>query len=310
MCAALPWHAVELCGLGWRERCLGPAVQSHFEGCRCDVTWRIWVNSTSWTDVSVIASNIAPAYHVAMCSTSSVLWGSDLPKELNIASKMGQSRYREGTSFSIRQNTTSQDGFIRPMTAVRGAGYTSHRPGTSFDPLNQAMKGPSPQMEIKKEETCTFPEMCRPEERIKKLERRITELIEESCLANSRFEDKVALDLAKEASAKERSLIRLQEQTGLSESHNMALTFSVMFNLATQYAANDMYSEALNTYQVITKNRMFNNGNRLKVNMGNIYFRQGQYTKAVKMYRMALDQVPNTHKYLRSSCYSLLLCTE
>ena len=109
----------------------------------------------------------------------------------------------------------------------------------------------------------------------------------------------MALDRAKEASSKERSLIRLREQAGMSDSHNLDLTFSVLFNLANQYAANEMYTEALNTYQVITKNRMFNNAGRLKVNMGNIYFKLGQYSKAIKLYRMALDQVPNTHKRMR-----------
>ena len=74
-------------------------------------------------------------------------------------------------------------------------------------------------------------------------------------------------------------------QAGLSDSHNLDLTFSVLFNLANQYAANEMYTEALNTYQVITKNRMFNNAGRLKVNMGNIYFKLGQYAKAIKLYR-------------------------
>lgn len=33
----------------------------------------------------------------------------------------------------------------------------------------------------------------------------------------------------------------------------------VLFNLANQYAANEMYAEALNTYQVIVKNKMFSN---------------------------------------------------
>lgn len=33
----------------------------------------------------------------------------------------------------------------------------------------------------------------------------------------------------------------------------------MLFNLANQYANNDMYTEALNTYQVIVKNKMFNN---------------------------------------------------
>jgi hypothetical protein len=44
---------------------------------------------------------------------------------------------------------------------------------------------------------------------------------------------------------------RLREQAGLTESHNLDLTFSVLFNLANQYANNEMYTEALNTYQVL-----------------------------------------------------------
>ncbi|XP_023332128.1 intraflagellar transport protein 88 homolog [Eurytemora carolleeae] len=157
-----------------------------------------------------------------------------------------------------------------------------------FDPLNQAATKThnAPEQLVKPNET--------PEEKIKVLERKISLLVEESCMAASRRENKIALDRAKDASAKERSLIRLREQAGLADSlHN------VLFNLATQYENNDMFTEALNTYQVITKNRMFNNAGRLKVNMGNIYFKTGQFSKAIKYYRMALDQVPNTQKSLR-----------
>jgi len=39
---------------------------------------------------------------------------------------------------------------------------------------------------------------------------------------------------------------------------------------------------------------------RLKVNIGNIYFKQRQFAKAIKNYRMALDQVPtNTHSSMK-----------
>ena len=38
---------------------------------------------------------------------------------------------------------------------------------------------------------------------------------------------------------------------------------------------------------------------RLRVNMGNIYFEQKKYPQAVKMYRMALDQIQNVHKDVR-----------
>lgn len=79
----------------------------------------------------------------------------------------------------------------------------------------------------------------------------------------------------------------------------------VLFTLANQYASNELYTEALNTYQMIIKNRMFPNAHRLKVNMGNIYYKQGQYHKAIKMYRMALDQVPSSQKNLRCPICSI-----
>ena len=45
-------------------------------------------------------------------------------------------------------------------------------------------------------------------------------------------------------------------------------------------------------YNTITKNKTFQLSGRLKTNIGNIYFQQKQYLKAIKMYRMALDQIP------------------
>lgn len=43
---------------------------------------------------------------------------------------------------------------------------------------------------------------------------------------------------------------------------------------------------------------MFSVG-RLRVNMGNIYFEQRKLPQAIKQYRMALDQIPTTHKEMR-----------
>lgn len=60
-----------------------------------------------------------------------------------------------------------------------------------------------------------------------------------------------------------------------------------------------MHIEALNTYNIMTKNKMFPHVNQLKLNMGNIYLKMGMHKKAIKMYRMALDSVPNTQKQLR-----------
>lgn len=184
-----------------------------------------------------------------------------------------------------------QDGVARPMTAVQAAGYTkAAMRGSLFDPLGQA-RGPAPPLEMKSPDSS--------EEKIRQLEKKVNELVEESCIANSCGDLKLALEKAKEAGRKERVLVRQREQTATSDSINLDLTYSVLFNLASQYAANEMYAEALNTYQVIVKNKMFNNGGRLKVNMGNIYLKQRNYSKAIKFYRMALDQIPSVHKEMR-----------
>ncbi|KAK7938436.1 hypothetical protein WMY93_001762 [Mugilogobius chulae] len=183
-----------------------------------------------------------------------------------------------------------QDGAARPMTAIRAAGFTSALTrGSSFDPLGQS-RGPAPPLESKNED--------HPEEKIKLLEKKVNELIEESCMAQSEGSLQLALEKAKEAGRKERVLVRQREQAGDSDM-NLDLTYSVLLNLANQYANNEMYTEALNTYQVLVKNKMFNNSGRLKVNMANIYLKQKNYPKALKFYRMALDQISNAHKEVR-----------
>ncbi|XP_045044013.1 intraflagellar transport protein 88 homolog isoform X2 [Desmodus rotundus] len=184
-----------------------------------------------------------------------------------------------------------QDGVTRPMTAVRAAGFTKAAlRGSAFDPLGQS-RGPAPPLEAKNEDS--------PEEKIRQLEKKVNELVEESCIANSCGDLKLALEKAKDAGRKERVLVRQREQVTSPENINLDLTYSVLFNLASQYSANEMYAEALNTYQVIVKNKMFTNAGRLKVNMGNIYLKQRNYSKAIKFYRMALDQIPSVHKEMR-----------
>lgn len=66
-----------------------------------------------------------------------------------------------------------------------------------------------------------------------------------------------------------------------------------------QYHLNKMHQEALNTYNLLVKNKQYAHSGRLRVNMGNIHFEQAKYPLAIKMYRMALDQVPPTAKDLR-----------
>ena len=98
-----------------------------------------------------------------------------------------------------------------------------------------------------------------------------------------------------------RSLNRLKEQSGLMETYgtNSDLTLATMFNLAERYSDAQMWSEAINTYQALLKNRSFTNTGRFRMNIGEIYFRQRQYPKAIKFFRMALDQIPQTQSELR-----------
>ena len=183
----------------------------------------------------------------------------------------------------------------RPMTSVSGAGYSSvQKRGTTFDPMNQALRGVAgvaPSLDAMEEDSA--------EDKIKAMEKAIGELIEQSAIANSRGDYITATEKAKEAGKKERQLVRYREQAGLSEGISLDLTYAVLFNLAVQYEANDMYSEALNMYNVIVKNKMFQHAGRIKLNIGNIYFKQGNMSKAIKYFRMALDQVPTTQKEMR-----------
>nr|XP_061799203.1 intraflagellar transport protein 88 homolog isoform X2 [Nerophis lumbriciformis] len=183
------------------------------------------------------------------------------------------------------------DGASRPMSAVRAAGYTSSRArGSAFDPLGQS-RGPAPALEEKKEDL--------PEEKIKLLEKKVNDLITESCMAQSTGNSQLALEKAKEAERKERVLVRQREQSGNAEQVNIDLTYAVLLNLANQYENNEMYPEALSSYQLIVKNKMFTNAGRLRVNMANIWVKQKNYPKAIKLYRMALDHISDDYKEMR-----------
>jgi intraflagellar transport protein 88 len=144
-----------------------------------------------------------------------------------------------------------------------------------------------------------------PEEHIKAMEKKIIKLIDDSIKQVEAGNPQMALEMAKEAGARERKLTRFREQTLQSNPEakilalNLDIMFLVLMNLAECFLECKMYQEALNTYSAIAKNKMFHQAGRMRVNMGNIYMEQGKYHQALKMYRMALDQIPNSNKSLR-----------
>lgn len=178
----------------------------------------------------------------------------------------------------------------RPMTSVSGAGFSSAAKDRNFDPFNIG-KGPAPPLAKKSENSS--------EDKAKEMEKSVHRLIEASSDAVVAQKFQLALEKAKEAGKAERALCKFRESHGLAEQINLDLTYAICFNLANAYYHNKMYEEALNTYQLIVKNKSYPQSGRLRVNMGNIYYEQKKYPQAIKMYRMALDQIPSTGKELR-----------
>lgn len=188
----------------------------------------------------------------------------------------------------------------RPMTSNRGSGFqTSAGPpppgGAMFDPTNQArnmgMMGPAPPLQKRSENS--------PEEQCVELERRVNQLIEESALLAKQGDNGGALEKAKEAGKKERQLCKQREQLGLGDQINVELTYAVHFNLAVQFHRHALYTDALNAYSLIVRNMQYPQSGRLRVNMGNIYAEQKKFLLAIKMYRMALEEIPEAGKELR-----------
>jgi len=95
--------------------------------------------------------------------------------------------------------------------------------------------------------------------------------------------------MAKEAASKEKKIRQLRDNAGNLDQVNIDLTFYTFYNLANMYHANNLHQEALNSYSIILKNKQYPQAARLRVNMGNIYFEQKKFDRAIKMYNMALD---------------------
>ena len=186
----------------------------------------------------------------------------------------------------------------RPMTSVRGSGFNAsggaNGGGSSvFDPTGQGrtMGGPAPPLQRRGENS--------PEEQCMEMERQVSALIEESAMLAMQGNHGGALEKAKEAGKKDRSLQKQREQLNLADSNNIDLSFAVLFNLAVQFHRHQLYTDALNTYSLLIRNPGYPQAARLRVNMGNIYAEQKKYLLAVKMYRMTLQDIPTAGKEIR-----------
>jgi hypothetical protein len=83
------------------------------------------------------------------------------------------------------------------------------------------------------------------------------------------------------------------EALGLQDNLNLDLQYAVRVCQAHCTQAVGMDQEALAMYSSLARNQEFLMGGRIRVNMGNMFAKRGQWTDAIKQYRMALDQIPS-----------------
>lgn len=218
----------------------------------------------------------------------------------------GVQRMTTASGGIIGRPTTTSDGrrvdenghvTDRPMTSVQNAGFKKKSmDGTGLDDFAEehGTRGPAPPL---KEVTDNGPEA-----KAKVFEKQVNTLLEESAAAKVAQPPNFALavEKAKAAAKKEAALNKHREKNNLADHINMDLTYAVCFNLADAYHKHGQLKEAISAYNVLVKNKQYPQAGRLRINMGNIHFEQNQYPTAIKMYKMALDQIRDTGKRLRS----------
>ena len=86
-----------------------------------------------------------------------------------------------------------------------------------------------------------------------------------------------SLNIAKESLQKLKQLEKIIESAGYKE-FNTDLYFSVIMNLANKYEKNGLFHEALSEYKQLLNAKSSETSFLVRVNMGNIFFKQEQYT--------------------------------
>ncbi|KAG1678869.1 hypothetical protein FOA52_003537 [Chlamydomonas sp. UWO 241] len=212
--------------------------------------------------------------------------------------------YPPGTAMKsyVAPGTAARNGTetARPMTSVKGAGYSSTQ-NRKYNPMNGAPSSGTGAKLLKKGEQGS------PEEIAIEMEKKVHLLLEESAVLNAKADYSGGLEKAMEAKKRERNLTKYREANNLSESVNIELMYATEVHLAVCFHANKDHQEALDHFTSIVKNPAYKasagstslSPGQLRVNMGNIYFEQKKYSSAIKMYRMALDQIPMTTKEIR-----------
>ena len=176
----------------------------------------------------------------------------------------------------------------RPMTSNSSAGYK---------PLVEAFDSRSG---LSQTSTSALLSDESLELRVRSLENQISACILSSCELRDKRQYQPAGEKAKEAARLESQLRRLQQENSIDGDHiNPEIAFSVNFNLAVQDQASGNAAEAIDTFtkKIITSDRQYST--RFRANLGNIQLAAGQYTNAIKSFKMARDAVPASSSFER-----------
>lgn len=183
---------------------------------------------------------------------------------------------------------TSANPMERPMTSNKGAGYSK-------------MLGKDPkELEARNKILFAKKEPSTKEQIIKELEKQIQKLYDESILL------KYKGDLQ---TAKDKCLLAYEKMAEFKAKNvdyfNTELEFGIKLNLGLIYESLKLWEDAKQMYtEIVTQDNYYTPGiqfQRVRVNIGNIYFNQGEYKKAITEWKKAVDKIGKDNKELRAN---------
>ena len=138
------------------------------------------------------------------------------------------------------------------------------------------------------------------EQMIKEMEKTVQKLCDESILLKCKGSFLTAKDKCLSA------IEKLQEfKSKCIDYFNSELEFCLQLNLALSYEGLKTYDEAIAVYQeIIKKENYYAPGimfQRVRVNLGNIYYIQGEYKKAITEWQRAVDKISKENKEIRGA---------
>lgn len=198
-----------------------------------------------------------------------------------IPSQSNRQASRMGTSIGQSE---------RPTTSNKAAGYNKNLGGkqnTSYKSKLSNLLG--------------APKELSKEQMIKELERSSNKLLDDSIILKCKGDYYAAKDKCLHALEK---VIDFKRRVD-SQYFNSELEFGIKLNLGLIYQCLNNVDEAKSIYADILKNE----GNfipgiqvsRVRINIGNIYYKEGKYKEAIKEYQKAYDKVSKENRELRAN---------